>query len=64
MAVPNEGIDGLLLWEPHQTTFVNYLRICFRWGGFPGWNFADCDDSVKPEPPAPLTELAASLLPL
>ncbi len=26
MEVPNFGVDGLLLWEPHQTIFVNYLR--------------------------------------
>lgn len=37
LAVPNPGADGLLLWEPHQTTFVNYLRIAFRMGGMPGW---------------------------
>jgi hypothetical protein len=37
LAVPNPGADGLLLWEPHQTTFVNYLRIAFRIGGMPGW---------------------------
>jgi hypothetical protein len=37
LAVPNPGADGLLLWEPHQTTFVNYLRIAFGIGGMPGW---------------------------
>jgi hypothetical protein len=33
--VPNTSIDAPLLQELHGTTFVNYLRICFRWGGFP-----------------------------
>lgn len=33
--VPNASIDAPLLEERHGTTFVNYLRICFRWGGFP-----------------------------
>lgn len=33
--VPNALIDAPLLAELHGTTFVNYLRICFRWGGFP-----------------------------
>jgi hypothetical protein len=33
--VPNASIDGTLLEGLHGTTFVNYLRICFRWGGFP-----------------------------
>jgi hypothetical protein len=37
LAIPNPGADGLLLWEPHQTTFVNYLRIAFSMGGMPGW---------------------------
>jgi hypothetical protein len=36
LQVPNGGIDGLLLGERHATTFVNYLRICCRWAGFPG----------------------------
>jgi hypothetical protein len=29
--------DAPLLYEWHHTTFVDYLRIGFRWGGFPGW---------------------------
>jgi hypothetical protein len=33
---PCQAFDAPLLFERHQTTFVNYLRICFRWGGFPG----------------------------
>lgn len=28
--------DAPLEGEWHETTFVNYLRICFRWGGMPG----------------------------
>lgn len=28
--------DATLHREWHDTTFVNYLRICFRWGGMPG----------------------------
>jgi hypothetical protein len=34
--LPCSAIDAPLLGEPHHTTFVNYLRICMRWGGFPG----------------------------
>ena len=37
VALPNEAIDAPLLYEWHNTTFVNYLRICFRFGGFPGF---------------------------
>jgi hypothetical protein len=54
MTVPDDGADGLLLGEPHETTFVNYLRIAFRAGGMPG--FAD--------PPDALTAIAGRLVPL
>ncbi len=37
IAVPNPAADARLLTEWHRTTFVNYLRICFRYAGFPGW---------------------------
>jgi hypothetical protein len=36
MALPCNAADALLLDEPHHTTFVNYLRIGLKWGGFPG----------------------------
>lgn len=36
IALPNPAADVLLLDEPHHTTFVDYLRIAFQWGGFPG----------------------------
>lgn len=60
MAVPNAGADGLLLWEPHQTTFVNYLRIAFAMGGMPGWQRhpALLEDWASP-PSAPPSELVA-----
>jgi hypothetical protein len=35
--VPDPRADTTLDGERHNTTFVNYLRIAFRWGGFPGW---------------------------
>src|SRR5579863_5386551 len=34
--LPCQVLDGPFLVEPHHTTFVNYLRLCFQWGGFPG----------------------------
>ncbi len=34
--VPCAAADASLDNEWHQTTFVDYLRICCRWGGFPG----------------------------
>jgi hypothetical protein len=37
IALPNAAVDAPLLWEWHNTTFVNYLRIALQWGGFPGF---------------------------
>jgi hypothetical protein len=37
MALPNAAADAVLDGEPHYIGLVNYLRIAFRWGGFPGW---------------------------
>ncbi len=34
--LPNPNVDALLLEESHKTTFIDYLRISFQWGGFPG----------------------------
>lgn len=39
IALPCIAADANFLNEPHHTTFVNYLRVCFRWGGFPGLEF-------------------------
>ncbi|HEX4705172.1 MAG TPA: hypothetical protein VH352_23795 [Pseudonocardiaceae bacterium] len=66
MALPDNGVDALFLWEPHQTTFVNYLRVSFRFAGLPGWDAAALDGATKPNvrrPPA-LAEIAATLLPI
>jgi hypothetical protein len=35
--VPNPAMDARLQNEWHETTFLNYLRIAFRWGGFAGF---------------------------
>ena len=34
--LPDLAADTHLLFEWHHTTFVTYLRLCCRWGGFPG----------------------------
>lgn len=37
---PNPAMDAPLIsaeWDGMM--FVNYLRTCFQWGGFPGWRF-------------------------
>lgn len=68
IAVPNDGIDGLFLNERHQTTFVNYLRIAFAWGGFPGWNPAAqvLGEWARPSGPSRsvIREIADRLLPI
>jgi hypothetical protein len=68
VAVPNPGADGLLLWEPHMTTFSNYLRIAYRMGGMPGWQRepALLDEWALPDAPPPpeLVEVARRLLAL
>lgn len=43
---PSAHADARLRDEWHQTTFVNYLRVVFRWGGFPG--FARCAPADRP----------------
>jgi hypothetical protein len=58
MALPDAGADAPLAREPHKTTFVDYLRIAFRWGGFPGWEQQD------KRPKKELNFLAEGLLPI
>ena len=36
VAVPDLRADGELLNERHRLFFVDYLRLCFSFGGFPG----------------------------
>jgi hypothetical protein len=40
MAIPDLRADGELLHERHRLFFVDYLRLCFRFGGFPGYDGA------------------------
>ena len=59
-AIPclNLVADAPLLYERHGTTFVNYLRISFRWGGFPGW------ERIEQRPEQDLALLTTDLLPI
>jgi hypothetical protein len=41
IAVPNLGADARLLNERHELYFVEYLRLVFRFGGFPGYDGVD-----------------------
>ena len=40
VAIPDLRADGELLNERHNLFFVDYLRLCFRFGGFPGYDGA------------------------
>ena len=34
--LPFFGADPIFANEPHELPFLEYLRLCFRWAGFPG----------------------------
>lgn len=40
MLVPDPAADAPFEWD-QKSTFVEYLRIAFAWGGFPGWAHAE-----------------------
>jgi hypothetical protein len=54
MEFPNAGADGQLLGERHRLSFVDYLRLSFAFGGFPGYEGRGT--------PAELRALAADLV--
>jgi hypothetical protein len=41
ISVPDPRADGELLFERHGLLFVDYLRLVFRFGGFPGYEGID-----------------------
>jgi len=55
MAVPETAADAVLLNERHDLLFVDYLRLCCRFGGFPGYEGQD-------DVPAEIEELSSGLL--
>ena len=52
--VPNPAADGILLFEDHDLYFVDYLRLVFKFGGFPGYEGTEF-------PPPQLAGLSADL---
>ena len=56
IAVPDRRADVIVLNERHDLLFVDYLRLCCRLGGFPGY------DGVDRDVPAELDRLRAGLL--
>ena len=55
--VPDGSADPAVVDEPHGVTFVEYLRVCFAAGGFPGLT------SYAGGLPPSLRLIAAELLP-
>jgi hypothetical protein len=55
---PDPAVDAPLLGDEDFGTFIEYLRACFRWGGFPGLR-----TSATP-PGEELAHLTQGLLPL
>src|SRR6266851_115229 len=58
VALPDAAADAALKGAPHDTAFVDYLRLAFRWGGFPGWA------QGKDPPQKELAFLTDGLLPI
>ena len=56
VAIPDLRADGELLNERHRLFFVDYLRLCFKFGGFPGYEAMGII-------PAELGRLSAGLVP-
>jgi hypothetical protein len=58
VSIPDLAADTAVFLEWHHTTFVNYLRICCRWGGLPGL------ERARRVPTQDLAMLTHDLLPL
>ena len=48
MALPDPRADAELLNERHGIFFVDYLRLAFRFGGFPGFDAPECPLGIMP----------------
>jgi hypothetical protein len=57
VTLPSATLDSVVENEPHGLCFVDYLRLAFEWGGFPG--YADMPGHV----PALVYRLKEKLLP-
>ena len=55
--IPNSSIDATLRGERHELLFIDYLRFCFKWGGFPGL------DLLQNPPLADIAFLTQDMLP-
>jgi hypothetical protein len=58
VTLPSATVDAVVENEPHGLGFVDYLRLAFEWGGFPG--YAD----IPGKAPALIYRLKERLLPI
>jgi hypothetical protein len=58
VTLPSATLDAVIEDEPHGLCFVDYLRLAFEWGGFPG--YADTPGKA----PALIYRLKERLLPI
>ena len=47
MELPDPRADGELVGERHELFFVDYLRLCFAFGGFPGYEGRDGPQELR-----------------
>jgi len=62
-----QGCSTGFLWdEYHQTTFVSFLRIAFKWGGLLGWDRPGppSEERYVGDPPKALWDIASKLEPI
>jgi hypothetical protein len=45
--LPHGGADAILENEEHELPFVEYLRLCFAWGGFPRLERAELSEEGR-----------------
>jgi hypothetical protein len=57
IAIPDPVADAPLQGQQHGLSFVEYLRLAFLFGGFPGW-------AGRPNQPAELKTLTEGLVPI
>ncbi len=58
ITLPRATLDAVIENEPHGLGFVDYLRLAFEWGGFPG------DADMPDKAPALIYRLKDRLLPI
>ena len=47
ITVPSDTADAMFENEEHELPFVDYLRLCFEWGGFPRLQRASLPDESR-----------------